>query len=248
MSNNTILIQTEGYNVSDRYQVIPTGEVVSEFERFGFEMQDMSLARVLREEKQNKQKHLIRLSQQEKLFGEFRVDVIIQNSYDRSTALNIRVGLYRFVCSNGLIVGTNLMPAFKVYHSNHSWLDQIHEFIDKYEEMYKTQHQWVDSMKSKELDYDTIEELAWKAIELRHYDKRIVNNPVDPMEINLAHRPEDRGKNAWLTFNRFQENLMNGYYTKVNEDGEMKKAKVLTNTDEIVRVNTELSDLFAEAI
>ncbi len=247
-SPHEILTQTTGFNVSDSYNVIPTQDVIVEFERFGFELQDLSLARIIREEKENKQKHLVRMSQGEKLFGEMRVDVIIQNSYDRSTALNIRIGMFRFACANGLIIGSNLMPTFRVVHSNNSWMDQIHAFIDSYEEKYKIQKAWIDNMMASTLTYDTIEELAFKAIDLRHYDKRIKNDPIDPMEINIAKRPEDRSRNAWATYNRFQENLINGYYTKVAEDGSYKKAKVLTNTDELVRVNVELADLFAEAV
>lgn len=128
--NHEILTQTKGYNVSDRYNVIPTQDIITEFERFGFELQDVSLARIIREEKENKQKHLVRMSQAEKLFGEMRVDVIIQNSYDRSSALNIRIGMFRFACANGLIVGSNLMPTFRIVHSNLSWMDQVHAFID----------------------------------------------------------------------------------------------------------------------
>lgn len=246
--NQDVLNQTGGYNVSDRYNVIPTSDVILEFERFGFELKDTSVARVVKEEKQGFQKHLVRLSTDEKLFGEMRTDIIIKNSYDRSSALTIMVGLYRFACSNGLIVGSNYMTPFRIVHSNSSWQQEVSVFIDKYEERFKMQKDWVDAMQSKTLDYDTVEELAFEALKLRHYDKRIQNEAVDPMEINLARRVEDRGKSAWKTYNRFQENIMYGLYTKVNEEGEHKKAKILTNTDEIVRVNTELSDLFTRAV
>ena len=67
------------------------------------------------------------------------------------------------------------------------------------------------------------------------------------MELNIARRVEDRGLDAWHTYNRVQENLMQGYYSIVT-DGSQRKAKVLTNTDEVIRVNVELSDLFTEYV
>lgn len=245
---DAVLNQTKGYNVSDRYNVINTSEVILEFERFGFELMDTSIARVAKEEKQGFQKHLVRLSTPKMLMGEVRTDVIVKNSYDRSSALTIMIGLFRFACSNGLIVGTNIMTPFKINHSNSNWQKDLMGFVDQYQEKFKLQQDWIDAMKEKTLDYDTIEELAFKALELRHIDARIRNEAIDPMEINLCRRIEDRGRTAWQVYNRFQENIINGLYYKLNDEGEIKKAKILTNTDEIVRVNMELSDMFAEAI
>lgn len=245
---DAVLNQTKGYNVSDRYNVINTSEVIQEFERFGFELTDTSIARVAKEEKQGFQKHLIRLSAPTALTGEVRTDVIVKNSYDRSSALTIMIGLFRFACSNGLIIGTNTVAPFKINHSNSNWQKDLMAFIDQYQEKIKLQQEWVDAMKEKTLDYDTIEELAFKALESRHIDARIKNVAVDPMEINLCHRIEDRGRTAWQVYNRFQENIINGSYYKTNDEGEIKKAKILTNTDEIVRVNIELSNMFTEVI
>ena len=246
--SSDVMKQTEGYNVSDRYQVINTTDVILEFERFGFELKDTSIARVAKEEKQGFQKHLVRLSTPTMLMGEVRTDIIVKNSYDRSSALTIMVGLFRFACSNGLVIGTNIMSPFKINHSRNDWQAQLHEFIDAYEEKFKLQRHWMENMQATTLDYDTVEELAYKAIDLRHIDKRIKNDAIDPMELNIARRIGDRGKSAWAVFNRFQENLMNGSYYKLNEESEIKKAKILTNTDEIVRVNMELSDIFTEKV
>ncbi len=243
-----VLNQTEGYEVSSRYNVIPTVDVVSAFERFGFETTNISLANVMREEKQGKQKHLVRMSTGENLFGgEVRPEVLIKNSYDGMHSLEIRVGMFRFVCANGLIVGSNLMPALKILHSNRNWMDVIEEFIDTYQDKYKAQQEWTERMKDTSLHYDEIEIITMKSLMLRHIDPRITTTAIDPMELNIARRVEDRGLDAWHTYNRVQENLMQGYYSIVT-DGSQRKAKVLTNTDEVIRTNVELADLFSEYV
>lgn len=241
-----ILTNTEGYNVSERYNVIPTMDVITEFQRFGFDLQDTTMANVANSEKQGYQKHMVRMSTGEKLFGEMRTDVIINNSYDGTKALHIRVGMFRFVCSNGMVVGHNLIPSLQIKHNNNSWQELVAEFIDTYEEKYIVQKEWIANMKDHRLSYDDIEELALKALAARHSDKRIQNDFVDPMEINLAHRKEDRGMYSWETYNRMQENLVNGYYSKYNNEGKIQKAKVMTNVDELIRFNVELSEIFAE--
>ena len=243
-----LLTQTEGYNVSDKYEPIPTADIILEMERFGFETTDISLANVMKEEKQGHQRHIIRMSTDMRMFGEgIRPEVVIKNSYDRSSALEIRIGMWRMVCANGIIAGTNLIPALKIRHMG-EWQSKLHAFIDTYEEKFKMQVDWVDNMKATKMSLDDAYGIAEQALNFRHYDKRIENTAVDPLELLIAKRKEDRGDSAWERFNVIQESLMNGYYNKYNAEGKIQKAKVITNTDEIVRVNITLSDTFGEFV
>jgi hypothetical protein len=240
-----ILSQTSGYNVSDKYNVIPTIEVMQEFERFGFQLDTIEAAGVRSMEKALKQKHMIRMSAEEKMFGgELKPQVVIYNSYDGTAALNINVGIFRFVCSNGMIAGHNLIQPMKIVHSNTGWKDLVHEYIDTYSEKYTAQKEQIQMMKDTRMTLDEAYDMAVQALEFRHYDQRIINDPVDPLELLIAKRREDRGDSAWLRLNVLQESLINGMYHKYGNDGSVRKAKILTNIDEIIRVNVELSDLF----
>jgi hypothetical protein len=42
--------------------------------------------------------------------------------------------------------------------------------------------------------------------------------------------------------------MINGYFHRYSNDGSIMKAKVITDISENIRINTELSDLFAEAV
>jgi hypothetical protein len=222
---------------------------MQEFERFGFQLDTVEAAGVRSVAKALKQKHMIRMSAEEKMFGgELKPQVVIYNSYDGTAALNINVGIFRFVCSNGMIAGHNLIQPMRITHSNTQWKDLVHEYIDTYSEKYNTQKEHIMQMKETEMTLDEAYYLAEQALAFRHYDQRIVNEAVDPLELLIAKRREDRGENAWLRFNVLQESLINGLYHKYDNDGSIRKAKILTNIDEIVRVNIELSDLFAGVI
>jgi len=123
-------------------------------------------------------------------------------------------------------------------------MDIIDEFIDTYEVKYNAQVEQITHMKDRRMSLDEAYTLAEQALQFRHYDKRIENEAVDPLELLIAKRREDRGDSAWTRFNVLQESIVNGYYKKYSNDNSIKKAKILTNIDEIIRVNVELSDLF----
>jgi len=248
LKNEPVMTTTTGYNVSDRYNVINTLDVVSQMEKYGFDVTSVQAAGTRDLAKVGHQKHMVRMKSDYKMVGGMRPEVIITNSYDGTRALNIQVGLFRFVCSNGLIAGTNLIPKLQILHSNNNWESLLNEFVDTYDEKYHLQQEWVQRMENTRMSLDEGYEMAKLALDIRHSDKRIINDAVDPLELLIAKRREDRGDSAWLRFNVLQESLVNGYYHKYDNQGEIRKAKVLTNVDELVRVNSELSNIFDNGV
>ena len=242
---NDILYQTQGLNVSERYNVIPSIEVIQEFERFGWELSNVQAAGVRSMERALKQKHLIRMRREEKLFdGEVVPEVAIYNSYDGTKALEIHIAVFRFICSNGIIQGTYDFEPLKIVHTNSNWQELVHEYIDTYGQKLERQKEVISHMKDYHMTLDEAYDIVEDAIQIRHSDNRIINDVVDPLEILVAKRREDRGDRMWNRFNIVQESLVNGYYHKYKNDGGIQKAKIMTNVDEILRFNKELSNLF----
>jgi hypothetical protein len=240
-----ILTQTEAYGVTDKYNIVPTMDIITEFQRFGFEIDSIQAAGVRNMERALKQPHMVRMSAEETMFGgEIKPQVIIHNSYDGTRSLNIHVGVFRFVCSNGIVAGHNMVEPLKVVHTNQSWQDLVHGFIDTYKKKYDAQKEQISKMKETRMSLDEAYILAEKALSFRHADPRITNDAVDPLELLIAKRREDRGDSAWIRFNVLQESIINGHYRKYNASGGIHKAKMLTDIGEIMRVNMDLSDLF----
>ena len=244
MRDMDILFQDRGLNVSDKYNVISTIDVVQQMEKYGFETTSViaSNART----RQGFQSHMVRMKSDYSMGGGLRPEVIINNSYDRSKSLQIRIGVFRFVCSNGLIVGENMVPSFKINHSNSHWEDMLNEFIDTYDEKFHMQQEWIRSMEERQMTLDEAYYMAEQTLQFRHSDERIQMDVVDPLELLVVKRKEDRGTSAWQRYNVIQESLIQGYFHKYDNDGSIRKAKVMTNISEIIRVNTELSDTFME--
>lgn len=250
MQLTDILMQTEPHHsVSSKYNLINSMDVIQKFERFGFEIDSIEAAGTRKLDRALKQPHMIKLTTGESIFGgEMKPQVIIHNSYDGARSLNIRVGLFRFVCANGIVAGHNMIPAAKINHSNTGWEQLVDNFIDTYEDKYRLQKEHISNMKERTMSLDEAYHIAEQAIEFRHSDKRITNDIVDPLELLIAKRREDRGQDAWSRFNVLQESMINGYYRKYTNTGSIQKAKIITDISENLRVNTSLSDLFAEAL
>ena len=249
MYDERILAQDKGYNVSEKYQPIPSIEVISEFQRFGWEISSVQAAGVRSLEKALHQKHMIRMRREEKLFdGELVPEVIIHNSADGTKALEIHIGVFRFVCSNGMIAGTHDMQPLKIMHAQTAWMDMVHEYIDTYGQKLEHQKEIISAMKDRPMSLDEAYHYAEKVIEARHADERILMDVVDPLELLVAKRREDRGDRMWHRYNILQESGVNGYFHKYDNQGNIRKAKIMTNIDEILRFNKELSNIFEEGI
>ena len=176
--------------------------------------------------------------------------VIIQNSHNRSSGLKFHTGFIRFACANGLILGEGIEEQ-RIRHSS-TWKDKATSFLNNYTlevERMEEEHQ---AMKAKRLSRYDMMLLAEKAVGIRYN----LEDVLDPLELNLVRRTEDRGSDLYTTYNRLQESLLQGMFQRrvANYDKETNKleyspwgkAAKLTATDEIIRVNKELRQLVME--
>ena len=238
-------------HLSDKYNVIKSSDIVEKFEKKGFVITDYSEARVRSQDKENKQKHFVRMSLADSIKMPERPEVILHNSYDGSTALKMYIGMYRFACDNGMVIGDHLSEPLKMKHTNKQWDYLIYKFIEEYDAKINSQQRVVNQMKNIPLDKNKEYEFACRAIELRED----INDVVDPMELVQVRRIEDNAMNLWNTFNKVQESIIGGLFQKkfdLEADGEtthiIKKASKLTDVNRIMKVNHDLSGLAKDFI
>jgi hypothetical protein len=92
--------------VSTRYSFIPTIDVVNSLLAEGWNITRAKQQRVMLPEKTEFTRHILRLRRS---FGPLAVgdvfpEIVLLNSHDRGSAYQMHAGLYRLVCSNGLVV------------------------------------------------------------------------------------------------------------------------------------------------
>ena len=243
--------QTERHeDTSDKYTHISTRLIIDSLEARGFEVDNVNVAGVRKQSNQGFQKHLVTMKYKELETPEGCPTVIIQNSHNRSSGLKFHTGYIRFACLNGLILGDGIDEQ-KIRHSS-NWKEKATYFLDNYTKEVERMQREHEQMKRIQLtNYDQMR-LAERAVELRYTLKDV----MDANELNLVRRVEDRGDTLYYAYNRIQEALIHGLFTRrvsnYNEEtkqveySDWGKANKITSNDEIVRLNKGIRELVME--
>lgn len=206
---------------SDKFAYIPTIQVLNGLRKEGFNVHEIRQGGSRDEVKRGFTKHMIRLRQDgAKQVGDSFRELILLNSHDGTSSYQLMSGVFRMVCSNGLVCADGVAHGVKVAHrGNHE------EVIGKVVEGAYTvikDGQVIDEsmevMRSIELKPEEQEIFAMAAAQAKFGEEE---NPLYARQVNCAQRQADIGSNLWLTFNRVQENLIKGglRYTGTNAQG-----------------------------
>lgn len=170
--------------------------------------------------------------------------VIFVNSHDGTTAATAMAGMYRFVCSNGLVVGQT-MESVKQRHSG----DAAYELINRMRSLAKNTEGLfgkIDQWSRKDLSKAQRHEFARYAAQLRWNDSGL----FEPEELLRVRREEDDRGDLWTTFNRLQENTVRGGLVGLSRSGRQATSRPLTDIQRDLTYNAQLwqlADELAEA-
>jgi hypothetical protein len=210
-------IFAEGKHVSrsERYTYIPTIEVLRGLRKEGFEpfMVAQSQSRV--EGKSEFTKHMIRMRHVRDGAGEVTTrpeanEIILINSHDGASSYQMLAGVFRFVCCNGLVVGT-VANDIRIPHKGDIQSDVIEgafRVLDDFEAVQAS----TSAMKALPLKPAEEHAFARAALTLRFRARSVgqLPAPITPEQLMMARRPEDLGRDLWSTFQRVQENAVRG--------------------------------------
>ena len=227
---------------SSRYAYIPTSDVLSGLRREGFQPFMACQARTRTEGKQEYTKHMLRLRHQSQINGDTANEIILVNSHDGTSSYQMLAGCYRFVCENGLISGETVED-FRVRHSGNV-VGNVIEGAFRVLDEFKLVDSSKETMQGIILKPRQQEVLASAALQLR-YDPG-ENVPIEPQQLNQARRMDDRGADLWRTFNRVQENLMQGGLQGRNANGGRSTTRRVSSVSENIRLNRALWTLADE--
>ena len=103
--------------VSNKYSFLPTIRIVDMLREKGWFPTRAEQVRVRKKEREGVQKHLIRFQHPDLQLGEEAIEAVLVNSHDRSCAYNLFTGVFRLICSNGMITG-DTFERISVRHIN----------------------------------------------------------------------------------------------------------------------------------
>lgn len=125
----------------------------------------------------------------------------LNNSCNGSKPLEMDLGTYRQVCSNGMIA-FDRYANFKVKH-NESGLLSLDSILKDLG--ISTQRIMGEFLKLKDIEISSKQalQIANEAMDLRFGQEHNVN----AIQLLNIHRPEDKGNDLWTVYNRIQENI-----------------------------------------
>ena len=205
----SIFAQTAMPGVSDKYTFLPTARIVEAMRQEGWKPIEARQSRPRMEARRGYQMHQIRFQRRDQVaeIDEFAPEVVLLNSHDRSSGYEIRAGMFRFVCRNGLMVADTLIPAVHVRHTGQE-LNRIIEASFTILGQLPRIAQRVAEFRSFQLSGAVARQFATQALALR-YDRPEMA-PIRAEQLLDARRYEDAGNDLWAITNRIQENLLRG--------------------------------------
>jgi hypothetical protein len=129
--------------------------------------------------------------------------ITIKNSCSGNQPLQMSLGAFRMVCSNGLVRFDEHAESEKIKHTeiNYRDLDRfVHSLNNKAQDVIAQLNTW----KQKDMTLEQMRTLAYNAAKLRYSEDDENFNPDALLQVN---RVEDEGDDVWTVFNRIQENL-----------------------------------------
>ena len=234
---------------SSRYAFIPTSKVIEGMRAAGFAPVSAIQSRARLQDKKEFTKHMIRFRpynalQQAAVVGDSVLEAVLVNSHDGSSAYKLMCGVYRFVCSNGMVVADSLLEAIHIRHTG----NVIREVIDGSSRI----------LEQAPVVLDTIN--RWKTLTLKPAEQELfargahmlrferdeetdeAKTKIQPRDLLSARRRDDSGADLWSTFNRVQENSIRGVKTWANTGTRIERvsSRAVKGIDGDVKLNRAL--------
>jgi hypothetical protein len=236
---------------SERYAYIPTIGVIEAMQKAGFFVFEAKQSSARSEDKRSFTKHMIRFRHSSQIcpiaVGDALPEVVLVNSHDGSSAYRLMAGIFRLVCSNGMIVADSMQDSISVRHSGNV-IDAVVEGSQRIiEQIPQTLHavtRW------SQLQLTDGEQLAFadSARTLRFGDSEgNVDTPITAEQLLRSRRAYDSGPDLWKTLNRVQENVIRGgmraYGRDANNRRRIFSAREVKGIDQDVKLNKALWQL-----
>lgn len=233
--------------LSSKYTFIPTEKVLTGLMSAGFVPVEARQA-VTRRASPFHARHVLRLRRRFEtvLFRDQSIpEVVFLNSHDGSSKYVLRMGIFRVVCTNGLIVSRGAFPAYCVSHRG-DVVDEVVVGALQMAEQFDSLAAQVERMEQRRMYKDEQLAFAEAALALRYPDPAV--HGMQPSQLLTCRRNEDLGDSLWVVLNRCQEHLCRGGLTRRSANGRLVRTRRLTSIKRDVDLNGALWDLATQVL
>ena len=226
---------------SARYTYVPTSNVLRGLRAEGFMPYMVAQSRARDASKREFTRHMLRLRRQngEAVVGAEVPEIILVNSHDGTSSYQMLAGLFRFVCSNGMVTPVGTADEIRVHHKG----DIVGRVIEGAYEVVKEFDRVQDSanaMKLVTLNEGDRLQFARAALVAKYGETETGGQPITEAQVLLPRRGADVGNDLWRTFNVVQENLILGGISSRTTTGRRTSTRAVTGISQNVQLNRNL--------
>lgn len=168
--------------------------------------------------------------------------IILTNSHDGFNSFKFMVGLFRLVCSNGLVVCDNNMVNMSIRHINYDF-EELRRIVASAIEQVPNIVDTMNRMRTITLTEKQKVELATEVVKIRRdieSEKEIDIDDETIKSILAPVREDDRANDLWTVFNVCQEKLIKGGFSAVGRNNKMRKQRGITSIKKDMDFNQRL--------
>ena len=237
----SVFTKTGSSKVSEKYSHIPTERVMDDMSALGWNVVDAK--EIKARKNQGFQKHMLIFANPEIVINGNDGDtvfprILLTNSHDGKNAFTFKAGLFRLVCSNGLVIADEQFGEMKIRHMGYDF-EALQSLITEMVEKLPLTVESMNRFKNKQLSEEQKQKFALEALGLR-FDTE--NKTFNVNEFLTPTRKEDEGSDLWSVFNLVQEKLVNGMFD-YRSTSKTRKARRIKNFQQDVALNTDLYKL-----
>jgi hypothetical protein len=234
-----------------RYQYVPTVVPLEALMENGWGVYEAAQQRSRKADKDPYTKHMLRLRkladfEDTDMTRDGVPEVVLINAHDGTAAYHLRGGYFKYICTNGLMVGTTL-AGFKVRHT--VGVQTSKEVLEAGEkvvvETFPKMLESISRFRETPVNAEQKMRLAEKALTLR-FGSYLPKFPAT--DLLHVRRDEDRKDTLWNMLNVIQENVLNGGWETTSLGyGRRSEVRAIERVTSIASINGGLWDE-AEAI
>ena len=234
-------------DVSNKYLFVNTETIIDDLDKLGWKPVQAAQRKARKKEGTIFSKHMVAFQNPDIQITSEDGDnayprILLTNSHDGMQAFKFSVGIFRLVCSNGLVVADEQFSDFKIKHKGYSF-DELRNVVRQAVEDLPNKVKIMNDMKNRILTEEEKRKMALDAMLIRagvkelKYDEETITDILDPK------REEDKGDDLWRVFNVIQEKITQGDFHAALTGAKVRKVRKIKSFEKDMKVNKELFKL-----
>ena len=245
-------------NVSDKYVQANTMTVIDDLAKLGWFPVQAKQCRAKKNSSGVRSFHMIALQNPNIKIMKTSADgtkvvdtyprIIMTNSHDGYNSFKFMLGLFRIICSNGLVVCDNQMVNMSIRHINYTF-EELRRIVAQAIEEVPNIVNTMNKMRTIELSEEQKKNIARSMFKIRKNVEENAQIEVSDEvleDILTPVRAEDKRNDLWTVFNICQEKMIKGGFSASSKNNKTRKQRGITSIKKDMEFNQRLWEVASE--